>query len=98
VVLTYGRTAANTWGQVLEVLAWAGLLGLTIWRFVRWLRRRRFAEAVLDSSPILGGEVPLSGGLDTGAADDAGSGYRDISGDAEPSNDASIDKDERPEV
>ncbi len=66
VVLTYGRTAANTVGQVLEVLAWALLLGLTAWRFVRWLRRRRLAEAVLESPPIFGGEPPTSGGLGAG--------------------------------
>ena len=69
VMLTYGRTAANTVGQVLEGLAWAVLLGLTVWRFVRWLRRRRLAEAVLESPPIFGGEPPATGDLGAGTAD-----------------------------
>jgi len=51
VTLYYGRTAANTVGQVLEVLAWILLLGLTAWRTVLWRRRRRLAGAVQKSEP-----------------------------------------------
>ncbi len=54
VTLYYGRTAANTVGQVLEILAWLLLLGITVWRIVLWRRRRRLAEAVQDSAPVLG--------------------------------------------
>ena len=54
VTLYYGRTAANTVGQVLEVLAWVLLLGLTVWRIVLWFRRRRLEGAVLESDLILG--------------------------------------------
>jgi hypothetical protein len=54
VTLYYGRTMANTVGQVLEVLAWVLLLGLTGWRSVIWLRRRRMAGAMQESSPALG--------------------------------------------
>lgn len=114
VVLTYGRTAANNWGQVLEGLAWALLLGLTIWRLVRWLRRRSLAEAVLESEPIFS-ESPTTGGPDVGAADpgrdtgledgedsgyyvDAGSDYRDAVDGTEPGGEASTDRDERPGV
>jgi hypothetical protein len=46
VTLTYGRTAANTVGQVLQVAAWVLLLGLAGWRLVLWRRRRRLAGAV----------------------------------------------------
>jgi len=53
VTLYYGRTAANTVGQVFQVLAWALLLGLTAWRIVLWRRRRRLAEAVEGSAPLL---------------------------------------------
>ena len=49
VTLTYGRTAVNTVGQTLEVLAWALLIGLSVWRFILWRRRRGLAEAVLES-------------------------------------------------
>jgi hypothetical protein len=41
VELYYGRTAANTVGQTLEVIAWALLLGVTVWRFVVWYKKRR---------------------------------------------------------
>jgi len=51
VTLYYGRTAANTVGQVLEVLVWILLLGLTAWRTVLWRRRRRLAGAVQKSEP-----------------------------------------------
>ncbi len=46
VTLTYGRTVYNTVGQVLEVLGWVLLLGLSIWRALVWLRRRRMDLAV----------------------------------------------------
>ena len=47
VTLTYGRTAVNTVGQTLEVAAWVLLVGLSVWRFILWWRRRRLAEAVV---------------------------------------------------
>jgi hypothetical protein len=53
VTLYYGRTGANTVGQVLEVLAWVLLLGLTAWRVVLWRRRRRLAGAIQGSPPLL---------------------------------------------
>ncbi len=40
VELYYGRTWANNVGQALEVLAWALLIGLSIWRFIVWNKRR----------------------------------------------------------
>ena len=46
VTLTYGRTAANTVGQVLEVLAWLLLLGLSVRCIVLWRRRRGMSAAV----------------------------------------------------
>jgi len=54
VTLYYGRTAANTVGQTLEVLAWALLVGLAAWRTVLWRRRRRLAGAVQESAPMMG--------------------------------------------
>jgi hypothetical protein len=45
VVMTYGRTWANTFGQTLEVIAWLILLGLSVWRFILWWRRRRLRGA-----------------------------------------------------
>ena len=54
VTLYYGRTAANTVGQTLEVLAWVLLLCLTGWRTVLWFRRRRLEGAVQGSDVILG--------------------------------------------
>jgi hypothetical protein len=45
VTLTYGRTGANTLGQVLEVIAWIFLVALTVWRTILWRRRRRLAGA-----------------------------------------------------
>jgi hypothetical protein len=54
VTLYYGRTMANTLGQVLEVLAWVLLLALTVWRVIIWRRRKGLAEAVQESAPILG--------------------------------------------
>jgi len=56
VTLYYGSTAANTVGQVLEVLAWALLLGVTAWRTVLWRRRRRLAGAVKESALTPGSE------------------------------------------
>jgi len=35
--------AANTLGQVLEVIAWIILVALFVWRFILWRRRRRLA-------------------------------------------------------
>jgi hypothetical protein len=52
VVMTYGRTWANTVGQVLEVIAWLLLLGLTVWRTILWRRRRRLAGAGHGSAVI----------------------------------------------
>lgn len=54
VTLYYGRTAVNTLGQTLEVLAWILLLGLAVRRFVLWRRRRRLAGVVLESKLITG--------------------------------------------
>jgi hypothetical protein len=45
VVMTYGRTWANTIGQALEIIGWLILAGLSIWRFILWRRRRRLAGA-----------------------------------------------------
>jgi hypothetical protein len=76
VTLTYGRTRANTVGQVLEVLAWALLLGITVWRGVLWRRRTRLAGAVLESTPILGSDLEPR---ESGALDDERLGdYGDI--------------------
>ena len=54
VTLTYGRTVVNTVGQTLEVLAWVLLIGLSVWRFILWRRRRGLAVAVLESEPGAG--------------------------------------------
>jgi hypothetical protein len=54
VTLYYGRTAANTIGQVLEGLAWILLLGLVVWRLVLWIRRRRLRDAVAGSGAAVG--------------------------------------------
>jgi len=53
VTLYYGRTAANTIGQVLEVLGWLIILGLAAWRTVLWFRRRRLRGAVVGSGAVL---------------------------------------------
>jgi hypothetical protein len=45
VVLTYGRTWANNVGQIFEVIGWVILVGLSVWRFILWWRRRRLAGA-----------------------------------------------------
>ncbi len=47
VTLTYGRTAANIVGQVLEVLAWLLLVGLSARRAILWRRRRGMSAAVV---------------------------------------------------
>jgi 6-pyruvoyl-tetrahydropterin synthase related domain len=52
VTLTYGRTMANTVGQVLEVCAWILLVALAVWRTVLWLRRRRLGSAGHNSAVI----------------------------------------------
>jgi hypothetical protein len=52
VTLTYGGTIYNTVGQVLEVLAWVLILGLSVWRLIVWRRRRRLAEAVQESAAL----------------------------------------------
>jgi hypothetical protein len=54
VTLYYGRTAANTLGQVLEILGWLLLLGLSIWRAILWRRRRRLAVTVMEPELITG--------------------------------------------
>jgi hypothetical protein len=55
VTLYYGRTSANTIGQILEVIGWIMLLALTVWRMVVWIRRRRLRGAVVDSGAVLAG-------------------------------------------
>jgi hypothetical protein len=52
VELTYGRTMANTIGQVLEVIAWVLLVALAVWRTILWRRRRRLAGAGRGSAVI----------------------------------------------
>jgi 6-pyruvoyl-tetrahydropterin synthase related domain len=52
VTLTYGRTGANTVGQVLEVIAWILLLALSVWRTILWRRRRRLAGAGSAVIPV----------------------------------------------
>jgi uncharacterized membrane protein len=114
VTLYYGRTAANTVGQVLEVLAWLLLLGVTAWRIVLWGRRRRLAGAVGDAVPVLGaerGDDDLDGdlGYDVGAdyagggeagsgAEGAGSGEATGAGDAADADAAQVAGEERPGV
>ena len=43
VTLYYGRTNANTLGQILEVIGWLVLVGIGIWRGVGWWKRRQIA-------------------------------------------------------
>ncbi len=45
VVMTYGRTWANTFGQTLEIIAWFILVVISAWRFMLWRRRRRLASS-----------------------------------------------------
>jgi uncharacterized membrane protein len=54
VTLYYGRTAANTIGQVLEILGWLVLVGLSIWRGILWRRRRRLTGTVMEPQLITG--------------------------------------------
>jgi hypothetical protein len=71
VTLYYGRTAANTVGQTLEVLAFVLLLSLTVWRVILWRRRRRLAGAVQESGSIVDADFAERGpGSEAGA--DAG--------------------------
>ncbi|MFH1834457.1 MAG: hypothetical protein ABH877_05480, partial [bacterium] len=84
VTLYYGRTAANTVGQTLEVMAWLLLLGLAVWRAALWRRRRRLAHAVQDSAPIVGanlmtGSDRAAGPSDRSAIDTGGSGGSSVS-------------------
>jgi hypothetical protein len=82
VTLYYGRTMANTVGQVLEVIGWALLISLTIWRLVLWRRRKNLAAAVQEQGPILssgefGGSLEVEGqeepaGIDAMPLDDPG--------------------------
>jgi hypothetical protein len=53
VELYYGRTAANTVGQTLEVIAWALLLGVTVWRLVVWYKKRHKVLREGPSGPTL---------------------------------------------
>jgi hypothetical protein len=57
VTLYYGRTAANTLGQTLEVIGWLLLVGISGWRFVVWRRRRRARKLVVAAE----GAAPLGG-------------------------------------
>jgi 6-pyruvoyl-tetrahydropterin synthase related domain len=52
VTLTYGRTSANTVGQILEVIAWIILVALAVWRTILWRRRRRLVGAGRGSAVI----------------------------------------------
>ncbi len=72
VELYYGRTTANTVGQTLEVIAWALLLGVTIWRFVVWYKKRRspLPEGPSDAAPMVPPALPVYGGYDEEDASD----------------------------
>ena len=61
VVLYYGRTMANTAGQILEVLGWFLLLCLTVWRMVLWRRRKKLAGAVQGAGPLVGAGLGSEG-------------------------------------
>ena len=52
VELYYGRTGANTLGQVLEILGWVLLLGLSAWRTILWRRRRRLAGTMTEPGSL----------------------------------------------
>ena len=52
VTLYYGRTAANTLGQALEILGWLVLVGLSVWRTILWWRRRRLARTLQEPQLI----------------------------------------------
>ena len=95
VTLYYGRTTANTVGQTLEVLAWLLLLGLAIWRSILWRRRRRLADAVQDSAPIVSAGLGMGSDLGSGGGS-GGGGLR--SGDVwgrGPGREADIDGETR---
>jgi hypothetical protein len=77
VTLYYGRTTANTAGQVLEVAAWVLLLGLTVWRIVLW-RRRRLEPAVGN------GVAAVSDGEAVSDPDDQAAGAPDDSAPSAP--------------
>lgn len=68
VELYYGRTWANTVGQIAEVLAWAVLIGLSLWRLVVWIRNRQGADTAAtgpgETMP-LAPPPPLSDAPDT---------------------------------
>jgi hypothetical protein len=75
VELYYGRTAANTVGQTLEVIAWALLLGVTIWRLVVWFRNRQNPVPEGPSTPngMMPPALPAPHEVDAGI--DAFDGY-----------------------
>ena len=52
VTLTYGRTGANTVGQILEVIAWILLVAMVVWRTILWGRRRRLSGTGPGSAVI----------------------------------------------
>jgi hypothetical protein len=65
VTLYYGRTTANTVGQTFEVIGWLVLIGLSVWRFLLWRRRRRAPKSggadALPVAPAPGYEPIISG-------------------------------------
>ena len=65
VTLYYGRTTANTVGQTFEVIGWLVLIGLSVWRFLLWRRRRRAPKSgggdMLPVGPAPGYGARLSG-------------------------------------
>jgi hypothetical protein len=87
VVLTYGRTWANTVGQTFEVIGWLILVGLSVWRFILWRRRRRFAGAGVSGAMPVGeftGQYLVGGGGHAQRPDDAvGPGYGSLPDDDE---------------
>jgi hypothetical protein len=75
VELYYGGTKANTIGQTLEVIAWALLLAVTVWRVVVWWKRK--PKRLPEGSDDGGRTTPpaLPGGQDGHDAIDSYSGY-----------------------
>jgi hypothetical protein len=61
VELYYGRTAANTLGQVLEILGWLLLVGISVWRIVLWRRRRRLSVTVMEPDHFAPADADLGG-------------------------------------
>ena len=51
VELYYGRTPANTIGQILEIVGWLVLAALVVWRTILSVRRRRLRQAI-DDEPL----------------------------------------------